>query len=63
MSAFSPAADRTARCARRETPSRAPEGLRGEPETEGSCAWKSYPHPLEALLASAAIGIGLEIVD
>jgi len=43
MSAFSPAADRTARCARREKPSRAPEGLRGEPGTEGSCAWKSYP--------------------
>jgi len=43
MSAFSPATDRTARCARRETPSRAPEGLRGGPGTEGSCAWKSYP--------------------
>jgi len=43
MSAFSPATDRTARCARREKPSRAPEGLRGEPGTEGSCAWKSYP--------------------
>jgi len=42
MSAFSPATDRTARCARRETPSRAPEGLRGGPGTEGSCAWKSY---------------------
>jgi len=46
MSAFSPATDRTARCARRETPSRAPEGLRGGPGTEGSCAWKSYPQSM-----------------
>jgi len=43
MSAFSQATDRTARCARREKPSRASAGLRGGPGTEGSCAWKSYP--------------------
>jgi len=33
-----------------ETPSRAPEGLRGGPGTEGSCAWKSYPRLLNLFM-------------
>jgi len=58
MSAFSPATDRTARCARRETPSRAPEGLRGGPGTEGSCAWKSYSQERVAALGVKRSGVG-----